>query len=54
MKKSEIAIFIEELENIGDKWTPVQVEDVYGESILEDAIHDRKSHLDSFLITLQK
>ncbi|MGN0479397.1 MAG: hypothetical protein ACI4GO_08175 [Hominenteromicrobium sp.] len=48
MKKKDIAIFIEEMETIGDEWTPKQVEDVYGDSSLEDALADRKSSLDTF------
>lgn len=48
MKKKEINTFIEEMEAIGDKWTPEQVEDVYGDSSLEDALEDRRSSLDLF------
>ena len=43
MKKKDISAFIEEMEEIGDVWTPEQVEDVYGDSSLEDALADRKS-----------
>ena len=35
MKKKDVAVFIEEMEAIGDDWTPEQVEDVYGDSTLE-------------------
>ena len=35
MKKKDIDTFIEEMESIGDEWTPEQVEDVYGDSTLE-------------------
>ena len=45
MKKTDIATFIEEMESIGDEWTPEQVEDVYGDYTLEEALEDRKSSL---------
>ena len=48
MKKKDVAVFIEEMELIGDEWTPEQVEDVYGESTLEEALADRKSALGTF------
>lgn len=48
MKEKGIAVFIEETETIGDEWTPEQVENVYGDFSLEDALADRKSSLDTF------
>ena len=36
MKKKDITVFIEEMEEIGDEWTPEQVEDAYGDSTLEE------------------
>jgi len=48
MNKTEINTFIEEMEAIGDEWTPEQVEDVYGDSTLEEALSDRKSALNTF------
>ena len=54
MKKNDIAVFIEEMEEIGDEWTPEQVEDVYGDSTLEEALADRKSSLDSFFNIIEK
>ena len=48
MKKRYVAEFIEEMEAIGDDWTPEQVEDVYGDYTLEDALTDRKKSLKSF------
>ena len=45
MKKSDIDTFIEEMETIGDKWTPELVEDVYGDFSLEEALDDRKSNV---------
>ena len=48
MKKRDVAEFIEEMEAIGDDWTPEQVEDVYGDYTLEDALTDRKKSLESF------
>ena len=54
MNKTEINTFIEEMEAIGDVWTPEQVEDVYGDSTLEEALADRKSALDNFLNIIGK
>ena len=48
MKKKDIETFIEEMEQIGDVWTPEQVENVYGDSTVEDAIEDRKGNLGMF------
>ena len=48
MNKKDIAIFIEEMEFIGDKWTPEQVKDVYSDSTLVEALEDRKSSLGQF------
>lgn len=54
MKKKDIDIFIEEMESIGDKWTPEQVEDVYSDSSLEDALADRKSSVGTFFDIINK
>ena len=54
MKKKDIAIFIEEMEAIGDEWTPEQVKDVYGESTLDEALADRKSSLGTFFDIIGK
>lgn len=54
MKKKDINIFIEEMENIGDKWTPEQVEDVYGDYSLEDALADRKASVGAFFDIIDK
>ncbi len=43
MTKAEINTFIETMEEFGDIWTADQVEEVYGNSTLEEAIADRKS-----------
>lgn len=43
MKKKDINTFIEEMEEIGDEWTPEQVENVYGNSTLKEALADRKA-----------
>lgn len=45
MKEPDITFFIEEMEEIGDHWTPEQVRDVYGRHTLEDALADRKSSI---------
>ena len=54
MNKKEIETFIEEMEMIGDEWTPEQVEDVYGNSSLEEALADRKSAVGTFFDILGK
>ena len=54
MNKTEINTFIEEMEAIGDEWTPEQVEDVYGDSTLEEALADRKSALNTFFDIIGK
>ena len=54
MKKKDVAVFIEEMEAIGDDWTPEQVEDVYGDSTLEEALADRKSALVTFFDIIGK
>lgn len=45
MNKKEVNEFIEEMEEIGDAWTPEQVENVYENDSLEDALNDRKGSL---------
>lgn len=54
MKKNDIDAFIEEMEEIGDVWTPEQVEDVYGDSTLEEALADRKSSMGTFFDIIAK
>lgn len=54
MKKKDIDTFIEEMESIGDKWTPEQVEDVYGDSNLEEALADRKSSVGTIFDIISK
>lgn len=48
MKKKDIDMFIEEMEAIGDEWTPEQVESVYGDSTIEEALEDRKNSVGTF------
>ena len=43
MNKSEIDEFIEQMEELGDEWNEEQVERVYGDMSLEDAITKRRS-----------
>ena len=54
MKKKEISTYIEEMETIGDEWTPEQVEEVYGDSSLEEALSDRKASLSKFFDIIGK
>ena len=43
MTKTEINTFIETMEKFGDVWTADQVEEVYGNNTLDEAIADRRS-----------
>ena len=54
MNKQDIQAFIEEMESIGDIWTDSEVEDVYGNSTLQDALADRKASLGMFFDNIQK
>lgn len=54
MKKKEIEMFIEEMESIGDVWIPEQVEDVYGNYLLSEALADRKAALETFFDIIGK
>lgn len=54
MNKTEVSTFIEEMEEIGDVWTPEQVEDVYGNSTLEEALADRKASVSTFFDIIGK
>ena len=54
MKKKDVAVFIEEMEAIGDEWTPEQVEDVYGDTSLDEALTDRKASLGRFFDIIGK
>lgn len=50
MTKQEIEVFIETMEEIGDKWTVKEVEDSYFSKMsLEDAIKERKAEVDTYL-----
>ncbi|MBR5500641.1 MAG: hypothetical protein IKV74_03850 [Clostridia bacterium] len=48
MNKMEMNDFIEKMGSVGDEWTLEQVEDVYGNMTLEEALVDRKKSLDIF------
>ena len=54
MKKKDVTTFIEEMKAIGDEWTPEQVENVYGNSTLDEALADRKSSLGAFFDIIGK
>lgn len=54
MKKSEINQFIEEMEEIGDVWEPEDVERVYGNDTLKDALDSRKADLGTFFDIIGK
>lgn len=50
MTKQEIEVFIETMEEIGDKWTVKEVEDShFSKMSLEDAIKERKAEVDTYL-----
>ena len=48
MTKAEISEFIERMEEIGDLWEPEDVERVYGDRSLEDALDDRMADMSAF------
>ena len=48
MTKAEIATFIERMEDIGDVWTEEQVQDVYGDKTLQEALDDRQASINAF------
>lgn len=48
MTKIEINTFIEKMEEIGDVWEPDDVERVYGDKSLEDALDDRMKAMSTF------
>ena len=48
MTKMEINEFIERMEEIGDVWEPEDVERVYGDGSLMDALSDRMSDMQQF------
>ncbi len=48
MTKAEIETFIERMEEIGDVWEEADVERVYGNQSLEDALNDRMGDMMAF------
>ena len=48
MTKAEIDTFIEHREEIGDVWDTADVERVYGNRTLEDALDDRMNDMMAF------
>lgn len=48
MTKAEIDTFIEHSEEIGDVWDTADVERVYGNRTLEDALDDRMNDMMAF------
>ncbi len=54
MTKQEIYTFIEEMKEIGDEWEFEDVERVYGDESLEEALADRKSNISTFFDSIGK
>ena len=48
MTKIEIETFIERMEEIGDVWEEADVERVYGDRSLEEALEDRMGDMMAF------
>ena len=48
MTKSEIETFIERMEEIGDVWEEADVERVYGDRSLKEALEDRMGDMMAF------
>ena len=46
MNKIEIDTFIETTGEFGDVWTVEQVQDVYGDKSLDEALADRRAHIE--------
>lgn len=46
-------IFMEEMEAIGDTWTLEEVERVYGNSTLDEALADRKGSMGMFFNAIE-
>lgn len=46
MTETEIQMFIETMEDLGDEWTPEQVKTMYGDYTYEAAVKERKQHID--------
>ena len=54
MRKKDVDTFIAKMEAIGHDWPPEQVEDVYGDSSLEEALDDRKATIGTFFDIIGK
>lgn len=54
MTKQEIQEFIDRMEEIGDVWSEEQVEDVFGNKSLEEALKERRSQIGSFFDIIGK
>ena len=54
MRKKDIRIFIEAMEEIGDNWTEEPVEEVYGDKSLEEALEDRKANVENLMDIIGK
>lgn len=52
MTRTEINTFIETMSEIGDEWTPDQVEEIYGDMSLDEALSSRQAQVSSFLNAL--
>ncbi len=52
-EKTEMYIFMEEMEAIGDTWTLEEVERVYGNSTLDEALADRKGAMGMFFNAIE-
>ena len=54
MERIEIKTFIEVMESMGDRWIEEDVERVYGNSTLADALIDRQQKVSAFLDYIKK
>ena len=54
MNKAEVDIFIDKMEEIGDIWEKSDVERVYGDVSLEDALQDRMNDIHWFADIVSK
>ena len=51
---AKVISHIVQLKAIGDEWTPEQVEDVYGDCTLDEALADRKASIGTFFDIIGK
>lgn len=54
MEMNEVKVFIDKMAKLDDQWTKEQVNDVYGEISLQEALKNRKKELEALQVILNK